>query len=77
MTPQTARKTSRLLEEARVMPAGAAAVYRVRGDHGMHSVFLHSDYAHCTCPAHDACSHLRAAELLHDALSAQREQVLA
>lgn len=77
MTPQTIMKTAVLLEEARVMPAGAAAVYRVRGDHATYSVFLHADYAHCTCRSTERCSHLRAAELLHTALEAQREQVAA
>jgi hypothetical protein len=72
MTAALAAKVGRLLAEKRLLPVGAAAVYRVAGDTADYSVFVHADYSHCTCPANGDCSHLRAAVLLNDAIADDR-----
>ncbi len=61
-------KAVRLLAEGRVQPAGAAAVYTVQGDHGWYDVVIADGVEFCSCPAFGACSHIRAASILQDAL---------
>lgn len=67
-------KVVRLLADARVMPAGTAAVYRVKGDHGEYITVLGEDITFCSCAANrELCSHVQAAELLHGALEDARD----
>lgn len=64
-------KATRLLSEARLQPAGIAAVYTVKGDHDTYRVIVGDGWTQCPCPAHrELCSHAEAAQLLHDALVA-------
>lgn len=64
-------KATRLLADQRVMPAGTAAVYIVRGDHDIYTVTIGENALSCDCPAVAGCSHREAAALLHDALTAE------
>ncbi len=67
-------KVTRLLAETRVMPAGTATVYDIAGDHGSYVVVLGRNIELCTCPGFTrshGCTHLIAARLLHDALTAE------
>lgn len=62
-------KAIRLLAEARVKPAGTAAVYEVAGDNGTYRVVVGDGWTQCPCPANrELCSHAIAAGHLHDAL---------
>ena len=61
-------KVVRLLSEGRVLPAGTAAHYRARGDHGEYDICIGDGFAMCSCPAHGTCSHISAARLIQDAL---------
>lgn len=61
-------KAIRLLIEGRVVPAGAAAAFTVRGDHGSYTVVIcDNGVGFCSCPARGACSHIQAASLMQDA----------
>lgn len=67
-------KATRLLAEQRVMPAGLAALYTVRGDHDTYTVTIGepgTGVLSCTCPAVAGCSHREAATLLHGVLVAE------
>lgn len=65
-------KAVRLLAEARVMPAGAAAVYRVQGDSATYTAVVCDDgTTFCQCRGHrerGTCSHVESARLIQDAL---------
>ena len=69
MTITATAKVRRLLAEQRVMPAGPATAYRVRGDHATYIVAISDTFDSCTCPAHGDCSHRQATRILHAALS--------
>lgn len=67
--PAPSAKVRRLLADKRVLPAGAATAYDVRGDHGQYRVLLGDRWTHCDCPAQrERCSHVEAALLLDAAL---------
>jgi hypothetical protein len=64
-------KAIRMLRECRVMPAGTAAVFDVRGDHGRYHTVIGDGFAFCDCPHRSefvACSHIESAMLLHAAM---------
>ncbi len=66
MTTTASAKVVRLLTEGRVMPAGTASAYDVRGDHGTYRVIVGDGWTQCPCPAHrELCSHAESALLLH------------
>lgn len=68
MPAASASKAVKLLAEGRVMPAGAAAVFRVQGDHDTYDVVIGDGFEMCSCPAHGDCSHRTAARLIQAAL---------
>ncbi len=69
MARTASTKVRTLLAEARVMPAGTAAVYEVAGDNATYRVIVGDGWTQCPCPANrEACSHAIAAGHLHDAL---------
>lgn len=67
-TTMQGTKVVRLLAQGRVQPRGAAAIYRVRGDHGGYDVVIGETFAFCSCPAHGECSHIVASQLVQDAM---------
>lgn len=67
--PTASPKAIRLLAGGRVQPAGAAAAFTVRGDHGDYVAVICPDgTTFCSCPAHGRCSHIASAALLQDAM---------
>ncbi len=61
-------KAVRLLASGAITPAGAAAVFTVRGDHDTYTTVVGDGFGLCTCPHPGECSHLAAARLLNDAM---------
>jgi hypothetical protein len=71
MAHTASAKVVRLLSEGRVLPAGTAAHYKARGDHGEYDVVIGDGFTFCQCRGHrerGTCSHVDTARLIQDAL---------